>query len=124
MADPRTVKPKLPARVIITAVAIGVAVFLFVIIAVLQSGRGLAEARMSGKIIKKEFNPAPEEQIVLSRDGKVNARHKDGDFILTVEVPQKDGTKKIFNVWLDKARYDAVNVGDTYDVGPALVRGE
>jgi len=122
MADPRTVKPKIPARVIITAVAIGLFIFLFVVLAVWQSGRGLAEARMAGKIIKKEFVPAPEEQIVLGRDGKINARHKDGEFILTVEVPQKDGTKKIFNVWLDKARYDALNVGDTYDVGPALVK--
>lgn len=122
MADPRTVKPKIPLRVIITAVAIGLGVFVFVVLAVLQSGRGLAEARMAGKIIKKEFVPAPEEQIVLGRDGKIDARHKDGDFILTVEVPQKDGTMKIFNVWLDKARYDAVNVGDTYDVGPALVK--
>jgi dephospho-CoA kinase len=45
------------------------------------------------------------------------------DYIITVEVLQKDGSKKSYTVWLnDKARYDAVKVGDNFDVGPYLVR--
>jgi hypothetical protein len=40
-----------------------------------------------------------------------------------VEVLQKDGTQKPYTVWLnDKKRYDAIKVGDNFDVGPYLVR--
>ena len=45
--------------------------------------------------------------------------------MLTVDVPQKDGTTKSYYVWLDdKKSFDALKVGDNYDVGPALVPGE
>jgi hypothetical protein len=47
----------------------------------------------------------------------------DGDYVIQVEVPQSDGSKKTFTVWLnDKSKYEAIQVGDRYDVGPALVR--
>ena len=53
----------------------------------------------------------------------VSARTSEGQYLLSVEVPQKDGSKKTFNVWLnDKLRYDAVKVGDSFDVGPYLIK--
>jgi len=120
----RVVKTKVPIRVLASAVLIGVLVVGFIFYAIWQSGRGLHEARMSGVIVSKEFQPypEPERQITLNRGGTVSARTSDGQYLLSVEVPQKDGSKKTFNVWLnDKLRYDAVKVGDSFDVGPYLV---
>lgn len=125
MSSPnRVVKAKLPARVIVSAVFIGLLVTGFIIFAVWQSGRGITEARMSGFIVSKEFKPytQTEREITLNRKGAVSARDVDGDYLITVEVPQKDGSKKPYVVDLnDKARYDAVKVGDPFDVGPFYV---
>lgn len=121
----RVVKTTVPARVIVSAVLIGVTVVGVILLAVWESGRGLHEARMTGVIVSKEFQPysAPERQITLNRSGTVSAQTSDGQYLITVEVPQRDGSKKPFNVWLnDKRRFDAVQVGDSFDVGPFLVR--
>ena len=120
----RVVKTELPARVIVSAVLIGLLVVGFILFAVWQSGRGITQARMRGVIVSKEFRPSPEpeRQITLNRSGTVSAQVSDGEYLITVEVPQKDGSKKTYNVWLnDKRRYDAVKPGDAFDVGPYLV---
>lgn len=103
------------------ACAIGVAVLFFITFAVWQSGTQIFDARKTGTIVKKEFIAEPEEQIILQKQGQVTARQKDGQYILTVEVKGRDGVTKTYNVYLNKNQYDAVNVGDSYDVGPALV---
>lgn len=121
MSNPRTIKTKTPVRQIVIACLIGAAVLFFVIFAVWQSGTQIIDARKTGTIIKKEFIPQPEEQIVLQSKGQITARQKEGEYILTVSVPLRDGTTKTYNVYLNKKQYDAVNVGDSYDVGPALV---
>ena len=121
----RVVKTAVPARVIVSAALIGVTVVGVILLAFWESGRGLHEARMTGAIVSKEFQPypAPERQITLNRSGSVSAQTSDGQYLITVEVPQRDGSKKPFNVWLnDKRRFDAVQVGDSFDVGPYLVR--
>jgi hypothetical protein len=120
--DSRVVKPQTPLRVIVTAVLIALLVFVFIILAVWQSGRGITEARMRGTVASKEFTPASERQITLGRSGELSTRDKEGDFILKVEVPQGDGTTKTFTVWLNKAQYEAVKVGDSFDVGPYVVK--
>lgn len=120
----RVVKTKVPARVIVSAALIGLFAIGFILVAVWQSGRGLHEARMTGTIVSKEFQPytEPERQITLNRSGSVSAQNADGQFLLSVEVPQSGGEKKTFTVWLnDKRQYDAVKVGDSFDVGPYLV---
>jgi len=126
MSSPnRVIKTKVPMRVLVSAVLIGVIVVGFILYAIWESGRGLHEARMSGVIVSKEFQPypEPERQITLNRGGTVSARTSDGQYLLSVEVPQKDGSKKTYNVWLnDKGRYDAVKVGDSFDVGPYLIK--
>ena len=125
MSSPnRVVKTKVPARVIISTVLIGVSVVGFILYAVWESGRGLHEARLTGVIVTKEFQPyaEPERQITLNRGGTVSARTSDGQYLISVDVPQGDGSKKTYNVWLnDKGRYDAVKVGDSFDVGPYLI---
>jgi len=120
----RVVKTKVPLRVIVTATLIGVTVVAFILLAIWQSGIGLHEARMSGVIVTKEFKPypEPERQITLNRGGTVSAQTSTGQYLITVEVLQKGDSKKIFNVWLnDKRQYDAVKIGDSFDVGPYLV---
>ena len=65
----------------------------------------------------------PEQQITLHKAGEVRVDQVAGEYIITVEVLQKDRSKKSYTVWLnDKLRYDAVKVGDNFDVGPYLVR--
>ncbi|MEI6278373.1 MAG: hypothetical protein WCQ16_03185 [Verrucomicrobiae bacterium] len=120
----RVFKPQVPARVIVSAVLIGLFVTGFILFAVWQSGIGIADAKMTGLVVSKEFQPREqtEREITLGRHGTFSSRSVDGDYIITVEVPQKDGSKKSVNVWLnDKARYDAVQVGDSFDVGPYYV---
>lgn len=120
----RVVKTKLPIRVIAGAVVIALAVAGFMIFAVWESGRGIATARMSGVIVSKEFRPfdQTERQITLNRTGTVTNTVADGEYIIHVEVPQQDGKPKLYDVWLnDKLRYEAVKVGDNFDVGPYLV---
>ena len=120
-SSPRVFKAKVPAHVIISAVLIVLSVVGFLVLTIWQSGTRIVDAKMTGIIVSKEFKPLsePAREITLNREGTVSARHVDGEYILTVEVPQKDGSKKAVNVWLnDKARYDAVKVGDSFDVGP------
>ncbi|MEI8312957.1 MAG: hypothetical protein WCH98_19600 [Verrucomicrobiota bacterium] len=120
----RVVKTKIPARVIVSSTLIGLFVIGFIVVAVWQSGRGIADARLRGTIVSKEYrpNPEPERQITLSRTGALSARDATGEYVITVEVPQRNGPKRTFTVWLnDKQRFDAVKVGDSFDVGPFLV---
>ncbi len=120
----RVVKTKVPARVIVSAVLIGLFVVGFIFVAIWQSGRGITKARMSGTIVSKEFQPysEPERQITLNRNGAVSAQNSEGQYVITVEVPQKDGSKKTFTVWLnDKKLFEALKNGDPFDVGPYVV---
>lgn len=121
--DPRVVKPETPLRLIIVSILIGLCVLSFIFFAMFQSGRGITEARMRGTVVSKEFTPQPERQITLGRQGSVTARDKEGIFMLTVEVPQTDGSKKTYNVEImKKDQYDAIKVGDSFDVGPYLLK--
>ncbi|MBE2202822.1 MAG: hypothetical protein IAE94_00565 [Chthoniobacterales bacterium] len=120
----RVVKAKVPIRVIVSATLISVALVAFIFFAVWQSGRGITDARMRGVIVSKEFEPfeVPEREITLNRRGALTAETREGEYLIAVEVPQSDGTKKTYNVWLnDKQRYEAVQVGESFDVGPYLV---
>ena len=88
-------------------------------------GSGITDAKMTGVVVAKEFKPMaePEQQITIHKGGDVRSDRVDGEYVITVEVSLKDGVKKSYTVWLnDKARYDAVKVGDNFDVGPYLVR--
>jgi hypothetical protein len=123
--DPRTVKPKTSPRLIAMLVLLGVIILGFVYLAIFESGTAIRDARMTGTVVGKEFvpSPNPEFQVTLGRQGGVDARRVEGEFILTVEVPQPDRTRKPFKVWLtNREQFDAINVGDPFDVGPYLVR--
>jgi hypothetical protein len=120
--NPRAIKARHPPRVIVAAALIGLFLVGFIVLAIWQSGTQIEKARMTGKIVAKEFVPRPEHQVTLGRRGGVTAQEFEGDYVLTVEVIVAGGTKKPYNVWVDKKRYDALRVGDSFDVGPYLVR--
>lgn len=123
----RVIKPHTPPSVIIGAVFIALFAVGFVLVAVWYTGRQIVDAKMSGTVIAKEFrpNPQPEREITLNRDGGMSTRTNEGEFLIQVEVPFSDGTRKIFDVWLpDKAQFDAVKIGDPYDVGAYVVPGD
>jgi hypothetical protein len=119
--DSRVIRTRNPARVIVAAVLIGLFLAGFIVLAIWQSGTAIEKARMTGRIVAKEFVPYPEHQITLGRRNGLKTGESEGDYILTVEVNVGGGTKKPYNVWVDKRRYDAVRVGDSFDVGPYLV---
>jgi hypothetical protein len=121
--DPRVVKPHTPVKLIVTSVVIGLLVLAFVIMAVWQSMVGITDARKRGVVISKEFVPEPERQITLGRQGNMTARDREGRFWLKVEVPQGDGTKKYYDVEImKKDQFDSIKEGDSFDVGPFLVK--
>lgn len=121
--DPRVVKPHTPPRLIVTAVLIALFVLGFILFAVFQSGRGITDARKTGIVVAKEFTPQAERQITLGRQGGVTARDKEGEYLLKVEVTQTDGVKKIYDVWIQKKdQYESIKIGDSFDVGPYLVK--
>lgn len=125
MTQNREFKPHTPPAVVIKAVLIAVVVTGFVVAAIYEAGRGIREARLTGTVVSKEFVPAgkEEQQITLFRDGEIAVKNVEGDFILNVEVKMPEGGTRQFRVWLpDRARYEAISVGDSFDVGPYLVK--
>ncbi len=117
----RVVKPQLPPRLIVTAALVGLFVIGFIVFAIWYSGEGIKQAKKSGLVVTKEFVPMTEQQITIGGQAGVKSREKDGEYILTVDVPQADGTKKAYTVWVAKALYERIQVGDGFDVGPYIV---
>lgn len=106
-----------PHRVRILWGGIGVAVLVlgFVLWATLSMDRVTrSSGAFTGKIIAKEFTPAPSEEITIGAGG-LDARKIDGEYLLKVETP--DGSR-VFNVWVDPKVYEEHKVGDPYFVIP------
>lgn len=119
----RVVRTRLPVRVLAAAFLLGLFLIGFLVLAIWQSGSAIEKARMTGRVVAKEFIPAPEQQVTIDRKGALSAGESSGEYILTVEVTKDDKTtKKPYDVWVDKKRYEAVKIGDAFDVGPYLVR--
>jgi len=121
----RVHKARHSAGTIAAAVGFGLLAAGFIITATWQSGRTIASAKLSGTIVAKEFRApeAPDAQITLGRDGSLSSGTAEGEFLLTVEVPDPAGGKaKTFTVWMpNRAQFEALKVGDRFDVGPFLV---
>ena len=121
----RVIKVQIPISTWVKSILIGVVAFAFIVFAIWQTGKPIVDAKMTGTVVSKEFKPLAqaERQITLNRDGAVRTDNVDGEYIITVEVLLKDGSKKTFTVWLnDQQRFESTNVGDTFDVGPYLVK--
>jgi hypothetical protein len=118
----RALRAKNPPRVIAAAFLLGLFLAGFIVLAVWQTGVQIDRARMPGRIVAKEFVPGSEHQVTLGRSGRVTAAESAGEYILTVEASGPDGATKSYHVWVDKKRYQALKIGDSFDVGPYLVR--
>ena len=94
------------------AVAAGGVVLAFVLYAVFSLGRtATSSGGVEGVIVGKEFVAQPEMQITVGQGG-VHSRHKAGDYVLHVKVPQENG--KVYNVFVDPAVYASQREGDKY----------
>lgn len=110
-----------PVKLLVGSILLGVAILGTIFFAVFYTGQNIVNARMPGIITEKTYTPsAPERQITIGDAGLV-AQDKDGEYVLMVEVSLPDGTKRNFKVWVDKTRYEALKVGDSFDVGPYVV---
>lgn len=121
----RVVKPQVPVKLIIGVVILGILITAFLIFALMSTQEIISDATLRGTVVSKEFIPAvtEEKQITMGSDGSIKASTSEGEFILMVEVPQADGTKVPYKIWMpDRVQYDAVEVGDSFDVGPRLVK--
>ena len=118
----RVVRTRLPVRVLAAAFLLGLFLIGFLVLAIWQSGSAIEKARMTGRVVAKEFIPAPEQQLTIGRQGGLSATESPGEYILTVEVTTDDKRTKPYDVWVDKRRYEAAKIGDSFDVGPYLVR--
>jgi hypothetical protein len=119
----RVIRTRFPVRVLAAAFLLGLFLIGFLVLAVWQSGSAIEKARMTGRVVAKEFIPAREQQVRIGRHGGLSATESPGEYILTVEVITEDRrTKKPYDVWVNKRRYEAVKIGDPFDVGPYLVR--
>lgn len=118
----RVIKPRVPARLVATIIAVSLLVIGFIAYSVYYLGRSLQDARMTGIIVAREFLPRQENEITLGRDGNVRSRALEGEYILTVRVVDAKGIPNEYNVWVGKGLYEATKMGQSFDVGPYLVR--
>ncbi len=113
-------KPKTPLGLILGVVG-GCLLLLFgIFYAISSMKQDFSQARMSGIVAQKTFTPQKQQEITLGSSG-LQSRNLEGEFTLTVNVPQEDGSLREFRVWVPKEIYDAVEVGGSFDVGPYLV---
>lgn len=116
----RTFKAKTPLRLILGIVLGSIVLLAAIFYAVWYSGVQITDAKKSGIIVSKHFEPQAEEQIILGK-GTVSTRQKAGEYTLMVEVKGRDGVVKSYAVSVGQELYDSLKVGDPYDVGPVLV---
>ena len=118
-------KPQVPVSLWIKALTLGAVVFAFILFAVWQAGIPIADAKLTGTIVSKEYKPTEQvdRQITIHRKGSVRSDVVDGEYLITVAVPQKTGEPKNYLVWInDKKRFEALKIGEAFDVGPYLIR--
>lgn len=92
----RVIKVQIPISTWVKSILIGLVAFAFIVFAIWQTGKPIVDAKMTGTVVSKEFKPLAqaERQITLNRDGAVRTDNVDGEYIITVEVLLKDGSKK------------------------------
>jgi len=117
----RTVKTTPPVRLIIGLILLGLLLLSAIGFAVYSSQNQIVKARMRGVVVERYFRPDPEQQITIGKDG-LRTENTPGKFIIIVEVPKHDGSQHAYTVFLSEDDYNHIQIGDTFDVGPYLVR--
>lgn len=120
-SSPKVFKAKTPPALVIGLVIGGIALIVGIFFSVWWLSQQNIEARMRGTVVEKEFIEAPEQRVTIGRSG-LEARQIEGEFLIYVDVPNRAGQLTRYRVDLrTRDRFDAIEVGDTFDVGPYLV---
>ncbi|MEO8205166.1 MAG: hypothetical protein ABI615_03240 [Chthoniobacterales bacterium] len=118
--NPRVVVVKKPVGLIAGAVLLGVLLIAFIAYATFSTSNEVIKARMRGVVTAKNFTPEPEQQITIGKSG-VHSQNTKGEYTITVRVQEEAGPND-YTVYMDEKRYNAIKIGDHFDVGPYLVR--
>lgn len=113
--EPKVYRDPHRGRILWTGILVAVVVLAAIVLATVSLNRTMkSSGAFTGRIIAKEFTPAPAQEITVGAGGLQSTKIA-GEYMLQVETP--DGTR-IFNVWVDRTVYDEVKVGDDYYVIP------
>ena len=97
------------AREVIIAVAVGLALFGFVIWGILLMSHDVSgHSLLKGTILSKHFEPQPPEEQLTVGKGGLDEKNIDG--IYTMEVRTADG--KTYTVFVEKPIYESHQTGD------------
>jgi hypothetical protein len=103
------------ARILWGGLLLAVLVIGFIAWATLSLDRvARSGGAFTGTIIGKEFIPEPALEITVG-DGGLRSDRIAGEHILQVQSP--DG-RRVFNVWVERAVFERVDVGDDFFVLP------
>jgi len=115
MTQPKVFRDPDRGRILLIGIVIAVAVLTAIVLATLSLDRTMKSGgAFTGKIIAKEFTPAPAQEISVGAGGLQSTRIE-GEYLLKVETPDRS---RVFNVWVDRTVYDELDVGDDYYVIP------
>jgi len=96
------------ARDVTVGVVAGIGLLAFVLWGILHMSQGVTgHSLLTGKIVAKHFEPRPEEQLSVGREG---LQEKDLDGIYTMEVRTPDG--HTYTVFVEKPVYESHQTGD------------
>lgn len=113
--EPKVYRDPQRGRIFWIGILVAVVILGAIVLGTVSLNRRMQSAgAFTGKVIAKEFTPAPAQEITLGSGG-LRSSVITGEHMLQVETP--DGTR-VFNVWVDKTVYDEVKVGDDYYVIP------
>ncbi|MBE2179425.1 MAG: hypothetical protein IAE97_03045 [Chthoniobacterales bacterium] len=113
--EPKIYRDPHRGRILWTGIIVALVVLGAIVLATVSLNRTMkSTGAFTGKIIAKEFTPAPAQEITVGAGG-LRSTEVAGEYMLQVETP--DATR-VFNVWVDRTVYDEVKVGDDYYVIP------
>ncbi len=99
-------------RDLLIAVVAGAAILGVILYAVFDFSRQVSTSgRVEGIILRKHFEPQPETQITVGKDG-LNTRHVDGEYSFDVRMPQEND--KVYKVIVGKPDYETRQVGEPF----------
>jgi hypothetical protein len=114
--QPRVYRDPDRAKILWTGVAIAVLVLVAIVWATMSLNQTMkSTGAFTGKIIAKEFTPEPAQEITIGQGG-LQSTKIEGEYLLKVQTP---GGSRVYNVWVDRAVYEEVKVGDDYYVIPS-----
>lgn len=113
--EPKVYRDPHRGRILLAGILVAVLVLAAIALGTMSLNRTMkSTGAFTGKIIAKEFTPAPAQEITVGAGG-LRSTTVTGEHMLQVESP--DGSR-VFNVWVDQTVFDEVKVGDDYYVIP------